>query len=122
MQTCKNCIHSDICIIDYALDEPNPCDYFKSKSKIIELPVPIGTDLYKIDTRIIKCLAPNPEKDELLDRFFNYSQEYYIFEIKNADAMTILGNKEYLGTRVFTSREEAEKRIKELNDNTVENN
>ena len=37
-----------------------------------------------------------------------------IYEIKNADAMAILGNSKYFGTRVFLTREEAEKKLEEL--------
>ena len=122
MKTCKDCIHFEVCCyVDRFLPV---CDSFKDKTKIIELPVPVGTDLYRIDERDVLCCFNQREKDDwycqnVLDCYFFYTckpkKEYYIFEMKNADAMTILGNQKYLGSRVFTSKEEAEEKINEIN-------
>ena len=51
--TCKDCIHYDVCY--FHIDEEtsmtvNECAHgFKDKNLFIQLPVPIGTDVYYID-------------------------------------------------------------------------
>lgn len=122
IETSHNCIHWNICHI-YSNLNLDKCGHFKNKSKLIELSCPIGTNLYRIDSRIIPCHRNQRERDEYscqnylhcyLDKECDLGKEYYIFEMENADVMTILGNQKYFGTRVFTSREEAEKKMEEL--------
>lgn len=121
MKTCHDCIHMSVC--KHVNNVFPICKYFQDKSKFIELPCPIGTDLYRIDSRTIPCHRGKRERDEYscqnflhcyLNNECDLREEYYIFEMENADAMTILGNQKYFGTRVFTSREEAEKRLEEF--------
>ena len=131
MKTCKDCIHDNVCPKESYATDMNPyidfstkddvdesCIDFKNKFKYIELPCIIGTDLYRIDSRYKTCSFKGQHKDEWYcfnvlncNEECDSNKEYYIYEIKNADAMTILGNSKYLGTRVFTSREEAEKKL-----------
>lgn len=136
MKTCADCIHCDVCPKEsYATDlEPyidlsiinnvdEYCIEFKDKNKYIELLCPIGTDLYRIDSRRTRCSIRNEYRDEW--RCFHFlncneecdsGKEYYIYEMKNVDAMTILGNSKYFGTRVFLSMEEAEYELEKLNE------
>lgn len=118
---CTDCLHYDICFGAFGDWLPKICESFKDKAKYLELPCPIGTDLYRIDRRYKTCSFRNTRKDEwYCSNVLNCNEEcdcreeYYIYEIKNADAMAILGNAKYFGTRVFTSREEAEKKLEEL--------
>ena len=121
MNKCEECIHFEVCAyVDPFLPV---CDSFKDKSKILELPCSVGTNLYRIDSRNKTCSFKNVHKDEWYclnvlncNEECDSIKEYYIYEIKNSDAMTILGNAKYFDTRVFTSREEAEKRLNELHE------
>lgn len=116
---CTDCIHFEVC----CYVDPNlpVCDSFMHKDCVITLPCPIGTNLYRIDSRYKTCSFKNTHKDEwYCSNVLNCNEEcdsrkeYYIYEIKNADAMTILGNAKYFDIRVFTSREEAGKKLEEL--------
>lgn len=119
MKTCEDCIHYDLCRKYFYVGEL--CGGFEDKSKFLELPCPIGTDLYRIDSRNKPCSFKSHHKDEWYcmnvlncNEQCDSGKEYYIYEIKNADAMTILGNAKYFGTRIFLTREEAEKKLEEL--------
>lgn len=121
MKTCENCLHYDVCLNAFGDCLYKTCDSFKDKAKFIELPCPIGTDLYRIDSRQNPCSFRNHHKDEwycmnVLNCYeeCDSCEEYYIFEIKNASAMTILGNSDLFGIRAFLTREEAEKKLEEL--------
>lgn len=122
MKTCADCLHYDLCNELNGVEYPGPCDYFfKDKNKFLELPCPIGTDLYRIDSRPKPCSFKNHHKDEWYcmnilncNEECDSGEEHYIYEIKNADAMAILGNAKYFGTRVFLTREEAEKKLEEF--------
>ena len=119
MKNCKNCVHAEVCV--YLSYDPPFCNLLKDKDKFIELLCTIGTDLYRIDSRQKPCSFRNHHKDEWCcmnvlncNEECDSGKEYYIYEIKNADAMTILGNAKYFGTRVFLTREAAEKKLEEL--------
>lgn len=119
MKDCENCIHFEVCA--YVSPFLSACDDFKDRNKFLELPCPIGTDLYRIDSRYKTCSFSGTHKDEWYcmnvlncHEECDSCKEYYIYEIKNADAMAILGNAKYFGTRVFLTREEAEKKLEEL--------
>ena len=116
---CTDCIHFEVC----CYVDPNlpVCDSFMHKNCVFTLPCPIGTTLYRIDSRHKTCSFRGTHKDEwYCSNVLNCNEEcdsrkeYYIYEMPNADAMTILGNEKYFGTRVFTSREEAEKKLEEI--------
>ena len=119
MKTCENCIHCEVCA--YVLPSFPICEDFKDKNKFLELHCPIGTDLYRIDSRPKPCSFKNHHKDEWYcmnilncNEECDSGEERYIYEIKNADAMAILGNAKHFGTRVFLTREEAEKKLEAL--------
>lgn len=119
---CIDCIHFEVC----RYVDPNlpVCDSFMHKDCVLKLPCPLGTNLYRIDSRKISCHRNMRDRDEYYcqevlhcycdEHACDCSKEYYIFNMENADAMTILGNEKYFGTRVFTSREEAEKKLEEI--------
>ena len=121
MKKCEDCIHFEVCA--YVAPYLPACDSFKDKSKILELPCSVGTNLYRIDSRNKTCSFKNVHKDEwYCSNVLNCNEEcdsveeHYIYEIKNSDAMAILGNQKYFGTRVFASRDEAERKLNELHE------
>lgn len=94
--TCKECIHYEVC------STPGlTCNQFKDKAKTIFLPCPIGSPIYVIVTK-------RPKADFPVFSFVKNSKlSYYNLE-------RVL---EEFGKTVFLTREEAEKVIKEAEDN-----
>lgn len=54
--TCKDCIHTEICVFDHTGEEYKICDFFKPKSRYIELPCAVGDTVYQI----VYCRCGNP--------------------------------------------------------------
>ena len=88
---------------------------------VILLPCKVGSTLYRIDYREQRCSPENVSYDQYYCRecqhlefgFCDYRRKVpYIYEMRNATAQTILGNEHLFGTRVFLTREEAEKALK----------
>lgn len=119
--TCKDCIHYDVCnmydgpYISVHLD--HNCEYFKDKSLIVELPCNVGKEIYVfnrenipqkmiLDEPDIRCHCP---KEDNLCMALCDDKKYGIcaYRFKN-DGSDI-------GEKVFRTKEEAEAKLKELN-------
>lgn len=95
-------------------------DYLLANGVIV-LPCKVGSTIYRIDEMSKHCSHEGEYYDEyycrkcrhLLNGDCDSRKEPYIKEIKNANAQTILGNEHLIGTRVFLTREEAEKALAE---------
>lgn len=98
--TCKDCEHYEVCqaflyshdVIINCSSYPNPCSYFKDKSKIIELPCKVGDVVYQEDGV----------------RVYPFTVEKIVF-----DTGFIAFDENAIGKTVFLTREEAEKALKE---------
>jgi hypothetical protein len=91
----------------------------------ISLPRPIGTTLYRIDRYSKTCSYHHENREcnlyycvndwkcrHLCAGMCDAGFEYKLYTIKNADAMTILGNAELFGTdRLFFDKEDAEQAL-----------
>ena len=98
----------------------------------ISLPCPVGTTLYRIDSRERACSYHHNHRSNmyycvndyrckhLCDGLCDDRFEYEIYTIENASAMAILGNAPYFGTRVFTDKEEAEKELEKKRAEEIE--
>ena len=102
MKTCKDCICLHRCkelydtfVIFINIEEMAVCDFFKDKSKFIELPCAIGTTVYMIST----CH----------DEWSGYDFKKIIQASFRLDML-----KDF-NKRFFLTREEAEKKLEELN-------
>ena len=88
---------------------------------VIVLPCRVGSTLYRIDEISKQCSYENEHYDEFycrncrirLNGDCDARKEPYIFVIQNANAQAILGNQHLIGTRVFLTKEEAEKALAE---------
>ncbi len=56
MKTCNDCIHEKICVIKAYPDafentqwEKEPCDHFKDKSLVLDLPCKVGATVFSFD-------------------------------------------------------------------------
>ena len=98
MATCKECLHFEVC---QALEEngqvekinPKICGCFKDKSKFVELPCKVGDTVYQIE-----------EGFEVYPSVINR----IIYETKG-----IAFDERAIGKSIFLTREEAEKALKE---------
>ena len=109
MPTCKDCLHYEVC--QFHIDEEtkltvNECEYFKDRSKFIELPCKVGDMVYYFFNDNLSEYCEVPIAGFHIDRY------RIAFEIE------ILGQKffidtEFLDERVFLTKEEAEKALAE---------
>lgn len=120
--TCKDCIHYDVChlrinsidflpvikgkvsmsSIMYKMcdDVEKRCEYFKDKSQIVKLPCKVGETLY--------CISYND----------NFIKEYKNINLVNIlTLMTALENPASRIVLLTGNKEEAEAKLKELNEN-----
>ena len=96
MKTCEDCIHCCICMGAYGMFLPvQVCDSFKDQSKFIELPCAIGDTVYMITTGH--------------DDWTGYDFKTII---KTSFRLDMLNS---FNKRFFLTREEAEKKLEELN-------
>ena len=131
MKTCRDCIHYEVC--QDGSYRQSTCDSFKDKSRFIELPCSIGDTVYKIYYNKSAC-NECPNKYSLF-----YDEDCMCAKRKTMlpsvyDNKNIICDKHYLniteykpslewivwqldkfGKTVFLTREEAEKKMEELN-------
>lgn len=96
MATCKDCIHYDVC--EFHLSEKttmtvDECMHFKDKSKFVEVPCKVSDTVYQIE-----------EGFEIYPSVISR----IIYETKG-----IAFDERAIGKAIFLTREEAEKALKE---------
>ena len=128
--TCKDCIHYDVCAIN-GIDVENTtfkkelcCGEFKDKSRIIELPCNVGDKYYKLKAQCTKMRDCYVYECEECCK--NCDKQIYIEDCTYKNAWEILNvyKKEQEEIKIcksmrwiFTNKEEAEAKLKELNGN-----
>lgn len=117
MSTCKDCLHIEVCkeyhkmfwgsksLVDSKIDETEPenCQYFKDRSRLVELPCNLGDEVFYFDTagRIYTSK---------ITQFIHGSTGLLL----DSDVMF---NSNLVGKRFFFSREAAEQALKERGEN-----
>lgn len=104
MKNCKECIHFEVCA--YVATYLPDCDSFKDKSKIIEVPCAPGDILYDTRTNYTNV------KTDVVRSFEVCKIDFVIVPWETWYARDVHSYE--LGKTVFTTIEEAEKRLKEL--------
>lgn len=117
--TCEDCIHYDICLGAFGALVGHVCDSFKDKSKFIELPCSVGDPYFTIE-RFCTEGGYHKEKAEVNLSDCEYcceecDRELRIVEHQFYNNCTILQKEQYIDKTVFLTREEAEKKLEELN-------
>lgn len=123
--TCKDCIHYEICRIfsdQYGISKvyPSDCGFAKDKSRFVELPCQIGSEVYVIEN----CTCGSFYA-EVCESNLRTQAKKYIKAVKLPAKRTVRCAKlfvrpfkaEYLfkiGKTVFLTREEAEKKLEEM--------
>lgn len=101
MPTCKDCLHVDVCkkMMVEAPEVHEPCQYFKDRSKFIELPCGLGDKVFYFDTA---------------GRIYEQTIFQFIYGGTGLKLDSdVMFDSELMGKRFFLSREEAEQVLKE---------
>lgn len=111
--TCKDCYHYDVCKFynKNLPEEYDPiewqCDNFKDKSLVVELPCEIGTELF---------LSDNITQHHRLKEYkFIGTRVVMVIECFEFQRTCKRFLDEHFGITVFLTKEEAETKLKELN-------
>lgn len=119
MNNCENCYHFHMCDLQYRLEEHQDCEHYKDKSLIIELPCKSGDTVYSFCEMLGTILEYKVVRIELTAIATFYEAYAYT---KEEDVLidTLDFEIDDIGETVFLSREEAEKKLKECeNENNV---
>lgn len=122
---CKNCVHYELCDwleVQYGLDKVDNCHFAKDKSLIVEFPVKVGQVVYRIARYVnSRNRIINPEIEENQVESVYYQEEIETqyrktrlivkeFETTYAEGYT----EEDIGKIVYLTKEDAEARLKEI--------
>ena len=116
MKTCKDCIHSGVCgqyLLPFERDKVEEhCESFKDKSKFIELPCSTGDITYAIASE------ENSEIIQVQVSMMEIQPTYYriwIQDTEDHDGVWWITDNLYNELANFTTREEAQKKLEEMN-------
>lgn len=104
--TCKDCIHYEACKNLYEIHgdglsgESHVCDYFADRSRFVELPCEVGDMVYFIKGDRVMS--------DVVTRFVIDKCDVRVRKSNGAD----VGHTSQFGTRIFLTREEAERALK----------
>lgn len=106
MASCKECIHFDRCKGLYKFDRlqkavSKGCSYFKHHSRFVELPCKLGDFVYFIKARRVMA--------DIVSKFTIDRCGVMLQRVNGYN----LGYTDQLGKKIFLTREEAEKALKE---------
>ena len=103
---CKECIHYGLCTLTY--DDYSNCPYFKPKSRFVELPCEVGSEIYMLVTRKTHSFELDENKRMLkVKNQHTFIKETYFTKLNFWKVL------EDFGKTVFLSREEAENALSE---------
>lgn len=115
--TCKECPHFDVCIAYGVLVVPpqveskwKNCPFRNDKDIFVELPYAIGTKVF-----VIRSLTSNNKNLYITEDFiegYRISRDHIMMTF---DVRLSMGDWQW--DKIFTTREEAEAKLKELNEN-----
>ena len=109
--TCKDCIHYECCNHFLDFDWQTLCELFKDKNKTIELPCNVDEIVFIV----IDCEKPFISTGKI--KSFSYNKiNLYAYAVYDC-GLTYLHTFDDIGKTVFFDREEAEKKLKELQKN-----
>lgn len=117
--TCKDCIHYGLCETKgnaeiFVRGIENICGYFKDKSKYIELPCKVGDEVYVIKNNRIHT-KDVVYYNKIHSRIAEQNEEYWHCVDKDRISINaITFYPENFGKTVFLTKSEAEKKLKEL--------
>lgn len=117
--TCNDCIHNGICHLQYMRGEKYKdielfeCSDFKDKSKNIELPCTVGDTVYhycKSVNQTVPYVVEDIHIDKEQTRYFATAFDVYYNEYLDEIEFA----EDEIGQTVFLTKDEAEQKLKEL--------
>lgn len=137
--TCKDCFHYEKCKLKFGIimQEINGieeydnfknwdnveelCQFFKDKSKIVELPCKVGDTVYVVPSLCnfrLNIVNRHPENNRICEQKVSSIQMWNSSEwcLWTCDGLNLLLQKSYK-ENWFLTKEEAEARLKELKEN-----
>ena len=104
--TCKDCIHSEVCYYHGEdIDSPGICGFFTDRSRFVELPCKLGDFVYFIKARRVMA--------DIVSKFTIDRRGVMLQRVNGYN----LGYTDQLGKKIFLTHEEAEKALKEREEN-----
>ena len=102
MASCKDCIHYEFCCAGKSgLPDYVNCKYFKDRNRFVELPCKVGDTVFVVNG---------------FKEIEEFEVDYYVVE-KNVISVGMVDDGEYEIETVFLTREEAERALKERENN-----
>lgn len=107
--TCKDCIHKEACSFSSAAETANHCRHYEDKSRFVELPCKVGDTVY---------FYAFVQTDDC-DGYYCVDQAKVSRISIDCDGLRISIYNRYfdlsdIGKTVFLTREEAEKKLEEM--------
>ena len=99
MATCKECIHFVVCD-EVPTKSANDCDFFKDRSRFVELPCKRGELVYFIKARRVMA--------DIVSKFTIDKHGVMLQRVNGYN----LGYTDQLGKKIFLTEEEAEQALK----------
>lgn len=113
---CENCIHNVICSADAYFKSIDDCEkyccHYKDKSLFVEFPCKVGTPVYFIEEEV-----ENDDDRVIFDgRVVSFIKQQNVVDMycRYDVGLTYYHNIEDIGKTVFLTKEEAEKKLKEI--------
>ena len=122
MATCKDCIHFVVCD-EVPTKSADDCDFFKDRARLIELPYDLEQTVFVLDFVIDKEHRQKyPIVKEAFIHSYSYAKQYgkvISLMIKEDEIKSTFKSYKLtdFGKTVFLTREEAEKALKEHENN-----
>lgn len=102
MASCKDCLYYEVCSVDEScLPDYVNCEHFKDRNRFVELPCKVGDTVFVVNG---------------FKEIEEFEVDYYVVE-KNVISVGMVDDGEYEIETVFLIREEAEKALKERENN-----
>lgn len=103
MATCKECIHFVVCD-EVPTKSANDCDFFKDRSRFVELPCKRGELVYFIKARRVMA--------DIVSKFTIDKHGVMLQRVNGYN----LGYTDQLGKKIFLTEEEAEQALNKTGD------
>ena len=112
MASCKDCMHYEFCCAGkLCLPDYVNCKYFKDHNRFVELPCKVGDKVYYFFS------DSNYKKYEVCEIVgFHIDKYRTAFQIELCGYKCLV-DSEFLGEKIFLSKEEAERALKERKNN-----
>lgn len=109
---CESCIHYEVCeLMDF---QESGCEHYKDKSLCVEMPVRLGQIVYIIEDAGCECLKPYPLEVRVIACGVDGGGTWVKLKLPLGFKQSQYIGAVSIGKTVFLTKEEAEKKLKEI--------